>query len=221
MYPVNNINGIEEQEREIEGSHAVILLFVKPSDPNSKEIIGNINYLHHRSRGYCSIYLIGYSREMYGVYPDVQTLDGINHESWQYSDQCFIEVCDQLEKRLKNWVYSGEPEMILLQNSSTFDGGKLLDFRNYNYIDINYGIRKDYIDSFQRFMERIIRACRCETEANRVIAAANRKRVSWRKILEKAMEYDSRLPAPIKDIISNKVFFKTYRDNAAVTSECK
>ena len=62
MYPINNILGIEEQERQIDGSHAVILLFVKPSDPNADEIISNINYLHHRSKGYCSIYLVGYSQ---------------------------------------------------------------------------------------------------------------------------------------------------------------
>lgn len=43
MYPINNILGIEEQERQIDGSHAVILLFVKPSDPNADEIISNIN----------------------------------------------------------------------------------------------------------------------------------------------------------------------------------
>lgn len=214
MYPINNILGIEEQERQIDGSHAVILLFVKPSDPNANEIISNINYLHHRSKGYCSIYLIGYAREMYNVYPDVQIVNGINQESWQYSDQCFIEVCDQLETRLKNWTYCGEPEMILLQNSSSFDNGKLLDFRNYNYIDINYGVQHAYIDSFQRFMERILRACRSETEAQRVVDLASRKRLSWRKIIETAMEYDNRLPAPIKDIVGNKLFFKTYRDAA-------
>jgi len=214
MYPINNIRGIEEQEIQIEGSHAIILLFVKPSDPNAHDIIGNINYLHHKSKGYCSIYLIGYARDMYGTYPDVQTIHGINHESWEYSDQCFIEVCEQLEKRLKNWMYSGEPEMIFLQNSSTLNGGRILDFRNYNYIDINYGIQKEYIDSFQRFMERILRACRSETEAQKVIAIANRKRLSWRKIVEMAMECDTRLPAPIKDIIGNKSFFKTYRDAA-------
>ena len=61
---------------------------------------------------------------MYNVYPDVQIVNGINQESWQYSDQCFIEVCDQLEIRLKNWTYCGEPEMILLQNSSSFDKTK-------------------------------------------------------------------------------------------------
>ena len=31
-----------------------------------------------------------------------------------------------------------------------------LDFRYYNYIDINYGIENKYIDTFPRFMERFI-----------------------------------------------------------------
>lgn len=211
MYPLNNICGIESQERQLEGSHAIILLFVKPSDVNAQEIIGNINYLHHRSKGYCSIYLIGYARNMYDQYPDVQEIVGINNEKWQYSDQCFIEVCDQLEKRLKHWTYSGEPEMILLQNSSSLKGGRILDFRNYNYIDINYGIQKAYIDSFQKFMERILRACRSETEARNVVSAAERKRLNSRKIVELAMGYDTRLPEPVKKIIKNKTFFKSYR----------
>ena len=35
MFPANNINGIKEQEELLEGSHAIILLFVKPSDDNA------------------------------------------------------------------------------------------------------------------------------------------------------------------------------------------
>ena len=41
MYPVNNISGIKEQESRLEGSHAIILLFVKPSDDNADSIIKN------------------------------------------------------------------------------------------------------------------------------------------------------------------------------------
>lgn len=160
MYPVNNISGIQEQESRLEGSHAIILLFVKPSDDNADSIIKKFNYLHYRSKQYCSIYLVGYSQYFYEKYTDAQQVGGIDNTTWYYSDQCFIEVCEQLEKRLKHWTYSGEPEMIILQNSSSLVDGKLLDFRFYNYIDTNYGIQKGYIDSFPRFMERMINACR-------------------------------------------------------------
>lgn len=211
MYPVNNIDGIVDQERQSEGSHAIILLFVKPSDDNADSIIKKFNYLHYKSKQYCSIYLIGYSQYFYEKYMDAQDVMGINQTTWQYSDQCFIEVCEQLEKRLKNWTYSGEPEMIILQNSSTLSGGSIMDFRNYNYIDINYGISKGYIDSFPRFMERIINAYRSETEARAVVNQANRKRLSGRRIIEKAIEADTKLPSPIKDIINDKWFFKSYK----------
>ena len=39
MFPVNDLNGINKQEILLEGNHAVILLFVKPSDKNADEII--------------------------------------------------------------------------------------------------------------------------------------------------------------------------------------
>ena len=214
MYPVNNISGIKEQESRLEGSHAIILLFVKPSDDNADSIIKKFNYLHYRSKQYCSIYLVGYSQYFYEKYMDAQQVGGIDNTTWYYSDQCFIEVCEQLEKRLKHWTYSGEPEMIILQNSSSLVDGKLLDFRFYNYIDINYGIQKGYIDSFPRFMERRINACRYETDAQAVIDIANRKRLNSRKIIELALEADTKLPAPIRKIIADKAFFKSYKGAA-------
>lgn len=214
MYPVNNISGIQKQESELEGSHAIILLFVKPSDDNADSIIKKFNYLHYRSKQYCSIYLVGYSQYFYEKYTDAQEIAGIDNTTWHYSDQCFIEVCEQLEKRLKHWTYSGEPEMIILQNSSSFTDGKLLDFRFYNYIDINYGIQKGYIDSFPRFMERMINACRSETDAQAVINTANKKRLNSRKIVQLALEADTKLPAPIRKIIGDKAFFKSYKGAA-------
>lgn len=47
-------------------------------------------------------------------------------------------------------------------------------------------------------MERVINACRYETEAQAVINIANRKRLNSRKIVELALEADAKLPAPIK-----------------------
>ena len=104
--------------------------------------------------------------------------------------------------------------MIILQNSSSLVDGKLLDFRFYNYIDINYGIQKGYIDSFPRFMERMINACRYETDAQAVSDIANRKRLNSRKIIELALEADMKLPAPIRKIIADKAFFKSYKGAA-------
>lgn len=213
MYPIFNIAGIENHERNIEGNHAIIFLFVKPSDYEADSIIKQFNYLHHRSGKYCSIYSIGYSKSPSDDYPDIQEVTKVNGSKWYYSDQCFVEVCDQLGRRLKNWSYSGEPEMIILQNTSSMPRGTILDFRNYNYIDINYGIKKGYIDSFPRFMERIVNACKKEVVAKEVVNLANRKRLSGRKIFEFAMEMICvNENFIIENILNDKMFFKSYHD---------
>ena len=80
MYPINDIDGIEEQERHIDGNHVIILLFVKPSDVRADEILNQINYLHHKEKGYCSICLIGYAHKSCNTYPDTQIVSGINEE---------------------------------------------------------------------------------------------------------------------------------------------
>ena len=63
-------------------------------------------------------------------------------------------------------------------------------------------------------MERIINACRSETEARLVVNLANRKRLNGRKIIEKAIEANSRIPAPVKEIINDANFFKNYKGAA-------
>ena len=189
----------------IDGSHAIILLFVKPSDDNADNIIKKFNYLHYKSKNYCSIYLVGYSLDYHEAYHDWKPIEGVDHTTWYYSDECFVEVNEQLERRLKNWRYSGEPEMIILQNSSTYEGGSVMDFRNYHYIDINYGISRGYIDSFARFMERLLVACRYEVLATEVIDAANRKRLNGRRIIEMAIEDCPKLPTHAKRILKDRV----------------
>ena len=42
MYPINNIHSIKYQESQLEGNHAILLLFVKPSDDNAESIIKNL-----------------------------------------------------------------------------------------------------------------------------------------------------------------------------------
>ena len=211
MYPINNINGIENQERLYNNSHGIMLLFVKPSDRNAEEYINNFNYWHKKTGQSCAIYAIGYSQIGYNqIFDDVQIVNGTCNNKWEYSDECFISVCDQLEERLKNWTYSGEPELIFLQNNPN-SKNSVLDFRNYNYIDINYGIEKGYIDSFPRFMEHLIKACKTKNDSN-IMNEATKLRFSGRKILEIAFKYDNKIPCVIKDIIGDKMFFKGSRN---------
>ncbi|MBR1762778.1 MAG: hypothetical protein IJ731_05365 [Eubacterium sp.] len=216
MYPINNIEGIEKQEAQFENKHVVILLFVKPSDIGADEYINKINYLHYRSKEYCSIYLVGYSQCFNSdEYKDVQKVRGVDNEEWEYSDKCFSEVCYKLKERLKHWNYSGEPEMIILQNNTSVKRGSSLDFSNYNYIDVNYGIRKQYIDSFSRFMENLIDACQKEVTSYKAIHLANRRKMKPRNVIEFALEECPKLPIPIKKVLKDSLFYKSCRDKAA------
>ena len=95
MYPINNIAGIEKQEKLLEGNHVIVLLLVKPSDSGAEEYIKKINYLHYRSKKYCSIYWLGYSPNFGCNYSDVTEIPGTDNQKWQYSDKCFTEACDE------------------------------------------------------------------------------------------------------------------------------
>ena len=70
MYPIYDIQGINQIEESKEGKHVIILFIVKPSDSNANEILDKINYFHHRSNRYCSIYLMGYSMGFADKYKD-------------------------------------------------------------------------------------------------------------------------------------------------------
>ena len=209
MYPINNFDGIVEQERNLTGSHVIVLMLIKPSDKNADDYIKHFNYWHYNSREYCSIYLLGYSQNFTNDYQDVIKVNGIDNTTFDYSDCCFIEVRDQLKAKLSNWSYTGEPEIIILQRNA--HGSKnILDFSYYNYIDINYGIQKKYIDSFERFMERLIVACRQEVTATEAIDNVTRQRLKPRRILESALEACPKLPKPIKAILGDRIFYKSY-----------
>lgn len=211
MYPIYDIKGIEEIEKEIEEQHVVIFLIVKPHDKNADEFIDKLNYWHQLSERYCSIYMLGYSESFLGAYSDAKEVSGIGNRQWEYSDTCFIEVRKNLEKRLKNWRYSGTPELIVLQNKPS--SRNPLDFSSYNYIDIDYGLEHQYIDSVSRFMERLIRACESEVTSKAAIKSANRKRIKPRTFLENAIENCDKLPIPAKKIIKDNLFFKTSKTN--------
>lgn len=209
MFPVNNLRGIEMQESFLQDKHVILFLLVKPSDVNSQIITRQFNYYHHRAGKYCSIYPIGYSRDMFGMYTDIQKIKGIDNEEWEYSDQCFIDFCDELTARLSGWTYCGEPELLILQNRLTSADESLLDFRNYTRIDINYGLEHGYIDSFQRFMERLLVACRSEVTSYEALEQANRKRLKLRNVLSSAIENSAKLPKPVKKILGDRLFYKS------------
>lgn len=214
MFPIHDLEGIEKIERNIEGNHIIILLMVKPQDENAEEIIRNFNYMHVLSGKHCSIYPIGYSEGFCERYPDAIPIDGAGHVTWEYSDTCFIKVCKQLKRRLTHWNYSHEPELIILKNTSANENGSVLDFRGYNYIDINYGVKEGYIRSFSNFLGNLIQACDSEVEPQMAVTKARAKSLSCRRILEAALKSEWTKQKMIRKILKDATFFKSYRDAA-------
>jgi hypothetical protein len=206
MFAVNSYKGIEDQEKNLEDKHIIILLLIKKSDVGAKTFIDQFNYFHQRSKEYCTIYPVGYSSYGFnGLYKDVEFLKGIENENWEYSDTCFEGFLTELERRLSHWQYSGEPEVIVLQNNPEAKGS-ILNFQGYISIDVNYGIRKNYIESFPRLMESLIMASKREVTAKGALRL--KYRYSPAKILEEAVESCKKIPTPIKQIIGDRFFLR-------------
>lgn len=212
MFPVTNYNGILEQEKQSLHKQIVIMLLVKPSDDGADLIINKFNYLHHKSRRYCSIYAVGYSENQFidGIKADKE-IDGVGGQKWFYSDSIFIQFQEDLENRLK-WRYSGDPELIILQSDP--ESRVYLTFSNAVTLDINYAIKQGYIQSFPRFMERLIGASKEHVTAREASKATNL--FSIRETILNALLESEKLPKPAKRIIKDVQFYKAC--NSKVTS---
>jgi len=205
MFAVNTYEEIEKNERLLNEKHIITLLFVRPSLPGAKDVINEFNYIHYNAGKYCSIYAVGYTNDE-KYFKHHTTVVGIDGVPWYYNDAAFIAFKNKLEQRLK-WKYSGEIELIILQSNP--EGRKILDFRNYLAIDVNYGIKNHYIDSFNRFMESLIRSARSEIETIELTRKMNRSQYSVKDILIQSIGECKKIPAPIQEIIKDSLFYRT------------
>ena len=205
MYAVFSYEQIEANERRLNEYHIVVLLFVRPSVPGAQSIIKEFSYLHHNTKRYCSVYAVGYTNDPERFKSPV-SVDGVDSEKWYYSDEEFVEFKRRLEKRIK-WKYSGENELLVLKSNPL--GASVLNFQNYVAININEGLRKEYISSYSSFMEKLIEASRSYTDARGAVGKASR--LSVRQLTELAIKESKRLPGPIREVLKNRLFFKTSR----------
>lgn len=202
MYIINTYEQIEQKEKELNENHIVVLLFVRPTVSGADDIIREFNYIHYNSSKWCSIYAVGYTNDSSSGFSYKVT--GVDGEEWYFSDKVFIDFKNKLEERLK-WRYSGENEMIVLQ--SNVGGNNILNFENYVAININEGLREEYIPSYSMFMESLIKHSKSEVKANIAIKKAYRYKKG--QIIAMAIEEIQNVPKPIKKILKNKIFFKT------------
>ena len=209
MFAINTYEEIEQRQRESGDKQIVILLFVRPTAPGAKEIIEEFDYIHYNSERYCSIYAVGYSNDFSKAADrSYKRATNIGGSEWFFSNAEFVKFKNNLEHRIQ-WRYSGENELIILQSSP--EGHQVLNFQNYVAIDINHGIRNGYIDSFQRFMEALMRSSRSEVTAKAAAMKTMKARYSIRDIIMDTVADCKKIPAPVKAIVKDKLFYISSR----------
>lgn len=184
----------------------VVFLFVKPTNQEALDIIKEFEYIHYNAAEYCSIYAIGYSNDSGKAKAcTYKKVESILDAEWYFSNKAFVEFKNKLEARIK-WEYSGEIEVLVLQNNP--GKSEPLNFQNYVAINVNKGLREGYIDSFQLFMESLIRSSKRDVTAKNAMAAVRKDRISMKRIISDAVKECKRIPAPVKDIISDRLFYR-------------
>lgn len=206
MFAASTYEEVIAIEHQIENQEIVVFLFVKPNDQAALDIIKEFEYIHYNSDKYCSVYAIGYT-DNFAKKNDrhYKKIDYILDSDWYFSNKAFVDFKNTLEDRI-GWKYSGETEILILQNNP----GKRdpLNFRNYVAIDVNKGIREGYIDSFQMFMEALIRSSKSKVSTKGVISDLRQGRISIKSIIKDTISECKKVPSPIKKIISDRLFYR-------------
>lgn len=201
MFAASTYEEIEEIEQKVENMEIVVLLFARPT---AVEILQEFEYIHYNSEKYCSIYAIGYTDD----FSKDSTYKAVNtsfKSDWYFSTKAFIEFKNKLEDRIR-WKYSGETEVLILQNNPGHKNA--LNFQNYVAIDVNKGLREGYIDSFQSFMEALIRSSKSKVTAKEAIKDVAVSRISVKDILAGAIDECKKVPSPIKEIVKDRLFYR-------------
>ena len=212
MFAACTYEEIEEIERQVENKDIVVLLFARPTE---KTILEEFEYIHYNSAKYCSIYAIGYTDDSSKASnSSFRKVDCYMKNDWYYSAEAFVDFKEKLQKRIK-WEYSGEAEVLVLQNNPR--GKKPLIFTNYVAISINKGIRDGYIDSFQKFMESLIRSSRKGITTKDAKSDSRNSRLSIKNVLVDAITDCKRTLVPVNDIIQDRLFYRTAIHNEGIS----
>lgn len=203
MFAASTYEEIEKIERQVENMEIVVFLFARPSE---EQILKEFEYIHYNSAKYCSVYAIGYTDDFTKANdPTYRKVDAMMQRDWYFSTKAFTEFKEKLQNRI-HWDYSGETEILILQNNP----GKrnILNFQNYVAIDVNKGIREGYIDSFQSFMESLIRSSKRRVTAKEAIRDVRNARISIKDIIAGAIDDCKKVPTPIKEIAKDRLFYR-------------
>ena len=206
MFAASTYEEIEQRERQVENKEIVVFLFVKPTSSAALDIIREFEYIHYNSGKYCSIYAIGFTDDLAKAEdPSYKKIETVCNSDWFFSSKAFVDFKNRLERRIK-WQYSGETEVLVLQNNPGHENA--LNFQNYVAVDVNKGLRDGYLDSFQRFMESLVRSSKAKVTAKEALTDMANRRLSVRDILCSAIDDCKRIPAPVKEILADRLFYR-------------
>lgn len=207
MRQANSLADIELQEKQQGERHVVLILLVKPSDGAGRELLNQLNYFYHLSRKYCSVYAAGFAKpDQMLLYADRIKITSVNGSDWWYSDDCFLQVVEQLERRVSSWRYTGESQLLILQTNP--EGRNVLNFQNYIGLDMAHGIRKGYIESAPRLLTGLINASKKEVSAVAALKQANR-RIQLKKVAEAGLESCKAISKPLSKLLKDRIFYTT------------
>lgn len=203
MFAASTYEEIERIESQVENMEIVVFLFARPTE---EKILKEFEYIHYNSAKYCSIYAIGYTDDFAKAEDQTyRKVDAMMQRDWYFSTKAFTEFKEKLQDRIR-WNYSGETEVLVLQNNP---GQKnVLNFQNYVAINVNKGIREAYIDSFQSFMESLIRSSKRRVTAKEAIRDVRNSRISVKDILAGAIDDCKKVPTPVKEIAKDRLFYR-------------
>lgn len=207
MFAVSTYDEIIKQESQIEEKQIVVFIFVRPTMSQARDFVRDFEYIHYNSGEYCSIYAIGYTNDASKANDRTyELIERFGYSEWFFSTKAFVEFKNNLEQRI-NWDYTGEVELLILQND--WNSKDHLNFQNYVAISIDEGLRKGYIDSFPRFMESLVRSARKYVSAEDAIADVASQRISIRNIIQESIDECKKIPKPIKSIMKDKLFYRS------------
>ncbi len=206
MFAVNTYEEIEKREKELNKKHIVILMFVRPSLPNANDIINEFEYIHYNSCEYCSIYAVGYTNDYVLANKDntYNKITSVDSSQWYFSNKAFVEFKNNLEYRLK-WKYSGNAEIMILQSNPA--GKNILNFQNYISLDVNTGLIKGYIDTFNKLMESLIRTSKKHTQVLSVSWELSKERIKLKDILIETIDDCKKVSTSTKKILKDNLFY--------------
>lgn len=157
---------ISEINSKIKRHSLVAVLFCNPNTAFCQnEILGSLNYLHHRSKQYINIFCCGYGAYWPAEeYPDLKVVTNIDGVDWSYSDKALVAAVEEFEARTK-WKFSGENELLILDVSPSINETEL-NINNSIVCNLEKMSTDKAFTSFRAFLESLIRYAASDKAAN-------------------------------------------------------